>query len=89
MVKFFFIWLVLGVAITGCTLTLDPALMVTPNMDLHAAEQLKFLLFPGAGFLVMIPAWVLVRLGVAALLIQFGARNWYTGRDQHYNGRTP
>jgi hypothetical protein len=67
------------------SMNLDPALKVTPNMDLHAAEQFKFVLFLGAsGALVMLPAWVLVRLGVAALLIRFGARNWYEGRDQHY-----
>jgi hypothetical protein len=87
MVKFFLVWLVLGVAITGCTLTLDQATIATsttPPMNLHAAEQFKFVLFLGAGFLVLVPAWVLVRLGVAAILIRFGARQWYAGRDQHY-----
>lgn len=90
MVKFFTFWLILGLLATGYMLTLDTAMMVgnvTPPMDLHAAEQLKFVLVMGTMFVGMVaPLWVLVRLGVLALLLRFGAQQWYAGRDQQHYG---
>lgn len=39
------------------------------------------------GCSILVPVAFLIRLGIAALLIGFGARQWYQGRDEHYEER--